>query len=336
MNYGEIIKAAFWITLRNRYLWFFGFFAGGTSAGTGFNVPSGGSGGFDDDDFGEPGQGGFGDSAPASGVDPGQWISDNLASILVIAALVVLIVLVFVILSLISQGALAESVAALDRGESRRFSSAFRAGLSNFWRVFGYYLLFLLISLGLLLVFLAIVVPLVLLVAGVFAGTESVGARVLTVVLAGLVGFVLLILLIIVYVLLSIIAQFALREVVVGRERVVASIGSGYRLLRRNLGRSLLLWLIQLAISIGAGIALLIILLILGIILIGPGAGLLWVANYTAVGILVLIVGGLIFGALFLVASGALGAFNHSYWTLAYLRLVAPAGGATLQPGQGA
>jgi hypothetical protein len=39
MNYGEIIKAAFWITLRNRILWFFGFFAGGTSAGANFNTP---------------------------------------------------------------------------------------------------------------------------------------------------------------------------------------------------------------------------------------------------------------------------------------------------------
>ena len=33
MNYGELIKDAFWITLRNRFLWFFGFFAGGTSVG---------------------------------------------------------------------------------------------------------------------------------------------------------------------------------------------------------------------------------------------------------------------------------------------------------------
>lgn len=33
MNYGELIKDAFWISWRNRFLWFFGFFAGGTSAG---------------------------------------------------------------------------------------------------------------------------------------------------------------------------------------------------------------------------------------------------------------------------------------------------------------
>jgi hypothetical protein len=58
MNYGDLIKDAFWITLRNRFLWFFGVFAGGTSAGGGnFSFPSGGSGGIDYDDFGESGPG---------------------------------------------------------------------------------------------------------------------------------------------------------------------------------------------------------------------------------------------------------------------------------------
>ncbi len=28
MNYGQLITDAFWITLRNRYLWFFGFIRG--------------------------------------------------------------------------------------------------------------------------------------------------------------------------------------------------------------------------------------------------------------------------------------------------------------------
>ena len=51
MNYGDLIKDAFWITLRNRYLWFFGFFAGGTSANFNPPLPSGGFDGFDDNDF---------------------------------------------------------------------------------------------------------------------------------------------------------------------------------------------------------------------------------------------------------------------------------------------
>ena len=102
--------------------------------------------------------------------------------------MVVLIVLLYVVMSLTFQGALAESVAALDRGQNHRFSSAFGAGVSNFWRVLGYFLLLVLISLGLLL---AIGIPLALLVTVVFAGTAA-GARILTMVLAALVGFVLL------------------------------------------------------------------------------------------------------------------------------------------------
>src|SRR3954454_15477916 len=173
MNYGEIIKTAFWITLRNRYLWFFGFFAGGAS--TGFNFPTGGSSEFNNNDFGQA------SSVPVFVAQVGQQgVFENVALTVAIVALGLLIVLVFLILALISQGALAESVAALDRGESRRFSSAWRAGVSNFWRVLGYYIVFILISLGLLLV---IGIPIALLVAGVFAATESVGARVVTVIL---------------------------------------------------------------------------------------------------------------------------------------------------------
>ena len=315
MNYGDLIKDAFWLTLRNRYLWFFGFFAGFSGSGSAnFNVPSGGSGGFDDDDFG--------DLPPMS--DPGQWLFDNLALILTIAGLVLLILLVFIVLSLVSQGALAESVAAIDRGESRRFSSTFRAGLSNFWRVLGYYLLFILISLGLLLL---IGIPIALLVAGVFAGTESAGARVIVVVLAVLAGIVLLIG---VFIPLSIIGQFALRGVVVGREGIVGSVGGGYRLFRRNLGRSLLVWLIQLALTIGAGIALLIALILLGFVLFLP-AIILFVAEYFTAAIVAGIVAGLILLPLLIVASGALGTFTHSYWTLAYLRLVSPPERATVR-----
>ncbi|MEJ7872192.1 MAG: hypothetical protein WKF67_08015 [Rubrobacteraceae bacterium] len=324
MNYGDLIKDAFWLTLHNRYLWFFGFFAGGAGGGGNFNIPSGGSGGFDDEDFGEPGGGGFGDQMSAQGFDPGQLMFDNLALILGIIALVVLVVLFFVVMTLISHGALAESVAAIDRNESRRFSSAFRAGLSNFWRVLGYYLLFILITLGLLLL---IGIPIALLVVGVFAGTESLGARIVTAILAGLAVIVLLI---VVFIPLSIIGQFALREVVVDRAGIVGSVRGGYRLFRRNLGRSLLVWLIQVALSIGAGIVLLIVLLILGFILFLPTI-ILAVAGYTTAAIVAGIVAAMILLPLLIVASGALGTFNHSYWTLAYLRLVSPIERATVQ-----
>jgi ABC-type sugar transport system permease subunit len=87
---------------------------------------------------------------------------------------------------MISHGALAESVAALHRGETRRFGLAFRTGTRNFWRVLGQILLFLGIVLGLLLV---VGIPLALLVAGAFA-TDSTALRATAVVVAVLVGVI--------------------------------------------------------------------------------------------------------------------------------------------------
>ena len=306
MDYGELIKSAFWISLRNRYLWFFGFFAGGSSFNFSGNIPTGG-GGFDSDPGGS-------ELSPALALQPGQGIFDNTALLVGIVALAVLLTIVVLFFSLVSQGALAEGVAAVDRGEARRFGSSFRAGLSSFWRVLGYYVLFLLISLGFLLL---IALPLVLLSVGVFAATESLGARVGSVVLAALLGISLLI---VVFVPLFIIGQFALRRIVVHREGVLGSIGDGYRVFRRNPGSSLLVLLLSIGLALGVGISLLIVTLIVGLILFLPTIA-LGVAGYSTAAIATGVVAALILVPLFLVASGAVGTFNHAYWTLAYLRL---------------
>jgi hypothetical protein len=220
-------------------------------------------------------------------------------------------------MSIISQGALADSVAAIDRGEGRRFGSAFRSGVGNFWRVLGYIIVFFLIGIGLLLV---IGIPVALLIGGTFAVTGSVGARITVAVVVGILAVLLLI---VIFVPLTIIAQYALREVVVSRERVLGSVGSGYGLFRRNIGRSLLLWLIHLGLSIGIGIAFILVLLIVGLVLAIP-AIVLAVAGYTTAAIIAGVIALVILIPLLLVATGAIGTFSHAYWTLAYLRLTAP------------
>lgn len=305
MNYGEIISSAVRLTWRNQFLWFFGFFAG---ASTSFNFPGGGG------DFGNGGMGGF--PAPLRGI--AAWIQDNLALFLtVVITLGVLIVVVGIVLSMISQGALAESVAALDRGEERRFGSAWRAGTANFWRVLGLKVLFLIISIGVSLILtLVLVAPTV----GIFFATESVAARVIAVVFAVLAGLALLVL---IFLPLAVIGQWALRRLVVDRDRIWESIKSGYGLFRRNIGRSLLIWLIQLGLMLGAGIVMLIAIILLGLLLVGP-AFLLANADYTAAAIAVGAIGGAVLLAVFFVLSAILGTFNSSYWTLAYLRLSAP------------
>jgi hypothetical protein len=307
MNYGELIGDAFRITLRNRYLWFFGFFAGGS---TSFNVPNipTGSGSFNSDDFQSS-------STMVSAVQVGQGLGTGiLIAGLVIVALI--IVLFFIFMAIVSQGALADSVAAIDRGDRRGFGTAFRSGLGNFWRVLGYIVVFILIAIGLLLV---IGIPVALLVGGTFAATQSVGARIAVSVVVGLLAVLALI---VVFVPLSIIGQYALREIVVRRERVLASVGSGYGIFRRNIGRSLLILLIQFGLSIGIAIAFFLALLIVGLVLAIPAIALA-VAGYTTVAIIAGVIAAVILIPLLLVATGAIGTFSHAYWTLAYLRLTA-------------
>jgi hypothetical protein len=310
MNYGDLIRDAFRITLHNRYLWFFGFFAGGTGTNFVGQVPSGG-GNFNFDDFRRSGAGVSGLTAQF-----GQGLSETVL-IIGIVVVVLLIALFFIILAIISQGALADSVAALDRGQRRRFGSAFSSGTGNFWRVLGYYVVFFLIALGLLMV---IGIPVALLIGGTFAATQSTGARVSVAVVVGILAVILLV---VVFIPLSIIGQYALRDIVVRRERVLGSVGSGYSLFRHNLGRSLLLWLIQLGLSIGIGIAFILLLLIVGLVLFIPTIALA-VAGSSTGAIIAGVIAGLILLPILLVATGAIGTFFHAYWTLAYLRLTAP------------
>lgn len=244
--------------------------------------------------------------------------------ILAVASLVILVILVFIVLGLLSQGALVDSVAALQRGEPRRFSSTWRAGLSHFWRVLGLAGLFLLLGLGL---FLVIAAPTVLATLAILAATDSVGLRILSIVLVALVALALLIL---VFVPLAIIGELALRELVVRGEQVARSIGGGYHLFRRNLGRSLLAWLIQAVLLFAAGLVVALVSLVLGLVLFVPVAA-LYAADFATGAVVAGVVAVLIFLIPLLVAGGALGAFGSSYWTLAYLRLTSPSEGAAPQ-----
>ena len=303
MNYGDLLSEAFRLAWRKRVLWFVGFFVAG--GGGSFNFPAN----FGGQEVRNP----FG---PVAG--PLQWISDNLVLFLtVVISVIVVLALIFLVLSMISQGALAESVAALHRGETRSFGSAFRVGTANFWRVFGLKVLFFLIALGLILV---IFLPVVLGALAAFSLTDSTGLRVLAVVLGVLFVFVALI---VVFLPFAIVNQFGLRELVVSRRRITESIAGGFRLFRRNIGRSLLVWLIQLAVMLGLGIAVLVVLVILGAILLGPAIA-LFATDHATAGVVAGVVGGVLFLVPVFVISGAIGAFNHAYWTLAYLRLVEP------------
>ncbi len=304
MSYGEVIKEAFWIAWRNRFMWFFGFFVSG-AAGS-FVSPT---------NFAT-----FGADTPAGGpplwlVNLVGWIQENpVLFVVLVAVFVVLVVSIWLALYAISRGGLAESVTAIDGGEERRFSSTWRAGVSHFWRVVGQVTILSLVWFGLTLV---ISVLGALLAAGTFAATDSVAVRVLVVALAAI---VLLPLLIVISVIVGIVAQFALRALVVGGEGVIASIGSGYALFRRNIGSSLLLLLIQVGIALGVGSVMFAALSAAGLLVSVP-VTILSSSGQGAASAVVAAVLGVILSIPFIVLASAVGVFHQAYWTLAYLRL---------------
>jgi ABC-type dipeptide/oligopeptide/nickel transport system permease component len=119
---------------------------------------------------------------------------------------------------------------------------------------------------------------------------------------------------------LAIVGQLALRDLILGHSGIVSSIGNGYRIFRRNLGRTLLLLVMQIAIALGTSIVLFIVVTLLRLLFSIPVTALSgsWVSTTVA------IAGSLLFSLPVFVLAGFLGTFYQAYWTVAYLRLSAP------------
>jgi hypothetical protein len=292
VGYGRLITEGFQIALRNRYLWFFGLFAGTPSINFQVQVPI-------DPGGGEPSQSSNGGSAD---LDPAVLVAIVLATLVLFVVIAALFV--------IAQGALTDSVAAIHRGERRGFRAAWRAGRSRFWRVLGLWALTYAIAFGL---FVAVLVPLAGAVIGSFALTEAVAVRVVAVIWAVLIAVIALFA---IFVPLAVVMQHAIRELVLRGAPVVVSLRGGWQLSRQRLGHSLLLLLIQQGIMIAGGLAVLLaaaVLALPAIVLLVTDAG--TAATVAVIAAVVLVV------PLVLAAYGAIGTFSHGLWTLGYLRL---------------
>ena len=143
----------------------------------------------------------------------------------------------------------------------------------------------------------------------------------LIVALGALIGIPLILVGIVAAICLTIVVAYARRAIVAENLGPVAAFQHGWNLLRAHPGASALLWLVNVALSAGAGIAVgLAMLLALGVL---GGIGFaLWMAAgfsaptiaYGSVVLLALLASGMVLVA---VAN----TFFWNYWTLAYLRL---------------
>lgn len=313
MDYGELLRGAWRVGWRHKYLWLLGLFAseGGCTVSGGspnFRTTFGGSSGSD--------------AIPTFGSESGDWLIHNWP---VLAALVVtlfLLGLALWVISVIATGGLIAGSDAAYAGAPSGLGAAWSAGIRNFWRLLGMWLLVLVVVLLIiLLIMLAIVLPLVFAFAdGARPGTGAIIAIVLVV-------LALILLAIPVAIVAQVVLTWGSRALVLEGTGPLDSIRRGWRVFRANIGTSLVVWLINVGVSIAAGIALLVPLALLaipvGVIVYRAGSEGMDVAVWAIIALV-----GVVAVAILALFKAWFTTFGTAYWTIAYRRLV-PASGTT-------
>ena len=347
MDYGMLIRQAWAVTWRYRFLWVLGVLAGGAVGMPTLNGGNGSSGWRADRGDVER----LSPSVAAAGEQLVSWAAVNAGLLIVLAAAGVVLMVGLFVLSFVAQGGMARATADLATGHTSSLGRAWGAGVHLFWRYVGLWLLLI----GAALAIGATVAAVVATVA-VAVATGQVGAGIGVAGLAAaavIVGFVVYMLrltraatvprwlivigsalfalpvftvFIAIALTLSIVVAFAQRAIAVEDVGPIDALRSAWRLTRTHLGESLLTWLINVGLALASGIAFIVGVLGAVVVLGGGGALVFAVAGFTAptfayigVGAAVLLVG-------VLTLAGIANTFFWTFWTLVYLRFSGRAG----------
>jgi hypothetical protein len=301
MRYGEIITRALTIAWRHKYLWLLALFAGeGVASFSPFS-------------FSQPSSGGATNYTPSQAWSSvTAWIGAHVLLLALSGAAILTLAIFFFLISAIADGALVRGSYEHDREQPFSMGRAWRGGLATFWPVLKVKLL---AAVAGIVAFIVIGGLVVLAVVSAQAGVTTTTIALSSVaVLLGLAGIP-------IFIVFSVIILLMVREVVLSATTGTwAAFSRALALLRRRLGGVALLWLLSVALGMASGIALgLVITILLGIV-----AGLTLIV-YMAGGVTAAIVAGIALGVpwfvVLLIASGAISAFNSTFWTLGYTRL---------------
>ena len=302
MPYMDIVWRSFRISWNHKYLWLIALFAG--EGGAGFNAGSSGGGG------------------QRSGEAPGNldasaiqdqvttWITNHLGLLVVLAILWLVVVVAFFILSAVCHGATVRAAAEHDAERPWGLGWAWRAGVGTLWAVVRFRLLIVALALPLVLIFIGFGIAVV-----VAAVNHDAGA----IIPLALSGLLLLAIALPYSIYVSFLDRLGSRALILEQIGARASVARAHRLLFKRFGRTLVVWLLSIAVSIVLGLltACLLGIIFVPLLLIG---GLLAANNSSAVLPLV-VLGIVVLLPVSLVVSGFLAAQISTYWTLAFRRL---------------
>jgi len=326
MDYGKIIARAWEITKKYRSLWWLGLlagfaeeFGGGVPSGSGWKT---GSSPEIENFQGTEAVSGVADRLPqvlgtatSSATDSTTQIINWIGNYPYLFVLIILIsILLYVLLSYIGNAARAGHYLSVEEIEAKSkelgFGKAFNLGQKFAWRLFGQSWFGALVIIA-VLIGLAVIVAIPILLGG----QDSTPAIAITISL----GIIALLAFIAFAIAFGIILRFAARAMVLRNLGIIESINFGKNILQKRLSNTLLVWLIEVGLSIAIMIGLFITILLVILLLGGVAVG-LWFLNkivfgaYVGIAVLALFVG-------FATLSGILNSFMSSYWTLSFRAL---------------
>lgn len=293
MDYFKILKDSYEITLKHKYLWIFGIFAGGAAMSFGWNTNFYGTNSLSND---------WPNNANSFNFE--QFWTNYWSVIVAILGLLFLLGLLWMIFSVISQGALLGSIRHIKENKENNFHLGFAFGWHKFWRVFAVGLI-----IGLLFFFSAalFVVPIILFVL--------IKAYVLAVIYGLLTFFLALVF----WLYLGLLAPYILRIAILGDKGSWEAVNLAWPFFQKHWKDILIIYLLMMAVGIVIGIGI-----ILTLLLVGGLFFLIGLAIYLASSIAAWIFAGfaiLVLLVLFAVLAGAINTFNYSVFTLAYLEM---------------
>lgn len=316
ISWNEIIEKSWHHIRKHRFLWGLGVLAALTEGGAGFSsYPSSGGSGWETDSSQEI----------SKAIDTASvWVTSHIDLIIIGLAAIFVIFLIILYISYSARAGLIYAVNALESvlpaeatpqalqaGDKKlSFSEAFDTGQKYFWPLFG---LTLLVA---LLIFLAIAVFIGLVFGFIVLAIISLWFLIAVIPL----GLITIFALAAFCFYLNLILLIASRELVITEHGVIASFRAGHELIRKNLGQVLLGWLINLGLSLAAGLIVALVLMIVGGALFLIGVGVYFIGKWTGV-IIYAVPVGLALLALMLIISGIINAYFSTYWTLVYTKL---------------
>jgi hypothetical protein len=300
MQYWELVTRSFKITWRHKYLWLLAFFAGESGGSFNFNSPA------------TPGTNGSGRAPDLGAVNQQvtQWLSDHTGLIVAASAAILVIAIAFFVLGAVCEGAVVRASAEHDAERPFGLGSAWEAGTATMGTMIRLRLLLIALTLPLLAIFAALTIAFLI---AIFGGKGAVVA------LVALFGFVFILAAIPYSILLFFLDRLGSRAVVLEQLGAITALGRAYSLVKKRLGRLLLLGLLAIAVGFVIGICF----AILGAIVVVPVTvvAIAAHASHSSTWWVAIVLAGAILLPVFLVIAAFLAAQGSTYWTLAFRRL---------------